>query len=205
MERNLPEYEAWNNAAISLLQRPAYHNNESLWNLILTNRTKLSDYFAHLGLALIVSEEDGLAYLRPFSEEEQPEGYENTQKLFRKTQLNYNQTILCVLIRERLDEFETEEVQDEYCAFDQDSLFEQWKAFIVEARDDVVLHNKFKQSLVRLEKIGFINRVPGNEKLWRVNAIIKARLSAGKLEKLRTDLEREILRNKTSHRGSCSE
>lgn len=192
MDHNLPEYEAWNNAAVHLLRGAVYFTNESLWNTILANITPLRDFFAHIGLVLIVAEDDGLAYLRPLEEDEQPEGYENMAKLFHRTQLNYSQTLLCVLLREHLDEFETKEVHDEYCAVDCEGLFEQWKAFGFDAKDEVALNNKFKQSLSKLEKIGFVDKISEDAKLWRVNAILKARLPAEKLENLHIQLQQEI-------------
>lgn len=201
----LPEFKAWNNAAVHLLRGAVYYTNETLWDIILANTKELSEYFAHLGLLLILDEIDGIAYLRPMKEDEQPEGYDSLPKLFHRTRLTYSQTLLCVLFRDHLFDFETSKVEDDYCAVNEDVLFEQWKSFGFQAKDEYALNITFKRDINKLGNIGFVDKLEGDSKLWRVNSILKARIPAEKLERFHEQIKQEVERLKGRQEDSDNE
>ncbi len=115
-ERDLPEPAEWSAAAVRLLQGVVYHDdNQPVWDTLLRSVSPLTDYFGKLGLLLIVDEADGMAYLRQLDEEDVPPEYQGIPRLFRRTPLGYDTTLLCVLLRDALRIFEEEDVQNERC------------------------------------------------------------------------------------------
>ena len=59
----MPPPVPWAPAAVRLLQGIVYHDDAGdRWERILSGVTPLTDYFARIGLQLIVNEEDGMAY-----------------------------------------------------------------------------------------------------------------------------------------------
>ncbi len=119
-ERELPEPAEWSAAAVRLLQGVVYHDdNQQVWDTLLRSVSPLTDYFGKLGLLLIVDESDGMAYLRQLDEEDVPPEYHHIPRLFRRTPLGYDTTLLCVLLRDSLRIFEEEDVQNERCVVSQ--------------------------------------------------------------------------------------
>jgi hypothetical protein len=112
----LPEFREWSIAAVRLLQGAVYAGEPRVWDIVLSAKSHLEGYFGRLGLLFVVDESEGLAYLRQVSDDELPDGYDGLPKLFRKTRLSYDATLLCVLLREELRRFEEEDVHR--CAVD---------------------------------------------------------------------------------------
>jgi hypothetical protein len=138
---------------------------------------------------VIVDESEGYAFLRQIEHDELPAGYEGLPKLIRKLPLGYGPTISAVLLRDELRRFEDEDLHNERCVIDADALFEQWKLFFPSSHDEVKQRKEFNSSLSKLEEIGFIRPFGGNDSnSWEIRRVLKARLSAGELEVLKTQL-----------------
>ncbi len=191
--REWPAYREWSVAVVRLLQGVVYKEDEKAWNLLLRHPGRIEDYFATIGLRLVIHETDGFAYLRQFDADddgELPEEYENLPPLFRRSRLTYEATLLCVLVRDELRRFEEEEVSDERCVTSVDELFEQWKAFFPADRDEVRLRRTLDTALRKLEELKYIRRFGKESDQWEVRRIMKARVPAAALEKLKADLAR---------------
>ena len=187
----LPEFREWSIAAVRLLQGAVYADDPHIWDILLRWQSPLETYFGRLGLLLVVDEPEGLAYLRQASEDEQPDGYEKLPKLFRKTRLGYDATLLCVLLREELRRFEEEDVHNERCVVETSALFDQWATFFPPQSDEVKHRREFSKTLSTLEDLGFIskfNKSSDEPETWEIRRILKARLPAAELESLKTQL-----------------
>lgn len=183
-----PEFREWGIAAIRLLQGVVYDDDIRPWGLVLSNQSELERYFSRLGLLLVVDEPEGLAYLRQLTAEEMPAGYDQLPKLFRKTRLGYESTVLCVLLREELRRFEEEEVNDQRCVVETAALLEFWKGFFTTQQDDVRLRKELTIALGKLEDQGFVRRLNDDAESWEVRRILKARLPIEELESLKVRL-----------------
>src|SRR5262245_37001242 len=133
----LPVFREWSVAAVTLLKGAVYSDDERAWKLIRESQSELANYFARLGLLLIVNEAEGLAYLRQMIDDEQPEGYDTLPKLFRRSRLGYNETLLCVLLREELRRFEDEQLDETRCVADKATLVDRWRQLLPAKFDDV--------------------------------------------------------------------
>ncbi len=187
----LPEYREWSIAAVRLLQGAVYADDPRVWDVLLRNQSHLEGYFGRLGLLLIVDEPEGLAYLRQASDDELLDGYEKLPKLFRKTRLGYDATMLCVLLREELRRFEEEDVHNERCVVETTALFDQWVAFFPSQDDEVRQRREFSKTLAAIEDLGFIgkfNKSNDEPEAWEIRRILKARLPAAELESLKSQL-----------------
>ena len=95
----LPEFREWSIAAVQIFKARSMPLSLAC-GTSCSAQSHLEGFFGRLGLLLVVDESEGLAYLRQASEDELPDGYEGLPKLFRKTRLGYDATLLCVLLRE---------------------------------------------------------------------------------------------------------
>jgi len=183
-----PEFKDWSIAAVRLLQGVLYADDPRTWDVVLRSRSQLDGHFARIGLVLVVDEAEGYAYIRQWSDEECPEGYEQLPKLVRRVPLGYGPTLLAVLLRDELRRYEEEEVHDERCVVDSDVLFDQWKAFFPAQHDEVKQRKDFGAALNKLDSLGFARRFADEPEQWEIKKILKARLPASELENLRLQL-----------------
>lgn len=192
---NLPPPCEWSGVAVRLLQGVLYHDDsEQNWEILLRNTTLLSDYFAKLGLMLVVDEADAMAYLRQFDEEEWPNDYPEIPRLFRRQPFSYEATLLCVLLRDELRRFEEQEVFSDRCIIAQSDLLPVWQAFFRAEQDAVRLHRQLGSALRKLEDMKFVKQFEKEPPTWEVRRILKARVPLEDLEKLRQALLSEVAR-----------
>jgi hypothetical protein len=187
----LPEFHESSLAAVRLLQGVVYSEDEKVWAPLLSHQTRLENYFARLGLTLVVDEPDGFAYLRQLGDDDsRPPGYEKLPVLIPRKSLGYPLTILCVLLREHLRRFEDEELHDERCVVETAALFDDWRGFQKPSNDEVKQQKEFTALLRKAEDdLGFIKKFADEPESWEVRRIIKARLPAQELENLLTQLK----------------
>lgn len=184
----LPAYKDWSLAAVRLLQGPIY-SDDTAWDITLRYQTPLADYFARIGLKLVVDESEGLCYLRQFAEDEARDEYQALPRLFRRTRLGYEATLLCVLLRDALRRFEEQDVDNRRCLVEQTELFEEWKQFFPSGEDELRLQKSLDAALRKLETLKFISRFGNSLGSWEIRRILKARLPVTELEGLRTQLQ----------------
>ena len=182
------EFRAQGIAAVRLLQGVLYAEDEETWAILLSNESDLTDYFCQIGLALVIDRAEGLAYLRQYGDEERTGGYERLPRLFRKTSLGYEATLLCVLLRDEYRKFEDGDLDNERCVVDCESLFELWQSFCPAQSDQVILRKRLITLLNQLEKLKFVRKLPSDGQLWEVRKLLKARLPLEELETLRDRL-----------------
>jgi hypothetical protein len=202
----LPPPVPWAPAAVRLLQGIVYHDDPGNgWNEILAGVTPLSDYFARIGLMLVVNEEDGMAYLRQLEPEVLPPEYPSIPKLFRSVRLTFEASLLCVLLRDELRRFEEEIHRDDRCVIEQSSLLEMWQSLIPGEEDAVRANRNLGGQLRKLEELKFVRQFEKEPPSWEVRRILKARLPLETLERLRSDLETELTRRSSGETIAKSE
>lgn len=179
----------WSAAAVRLLQGVVYHNdNAKVWDTLLRSISPLTDYFSKIGLLLIVDEAEGMAYLRQLDEDEASPDNDAIPRLFRRTPLGYEASLLCVVLRDLFRQYEEEDVQNERCVVPQSELLAMWKAFFVKQTDEVKLNRTLQASLRKLEELKFVKQFEDEPPTWEIRRILKARLPVTELEHLKTAL-----------------
>ena len=146
----LPEFREWGVAAVRLLQGVVYADDPRTWEAVLSSRPQLANYFARVGLLLVVDEPEGLAYLRQLADDELPEGYDRLPQRSRKTRRGYDETLLCVLLREELRRFEEEDLGNDRCVVEAAALFDRWKALFAAQQDEVRARRELSAALAKL-------------------------------------------------------
>lgn len=188
MTSELPEFRERGIAAVKLLQGVVYSDDDEVWSILLNNESDLAEYFSEVGLALVIDRGEGIAYLKQFEEDERSDGYERLPRLFRKTPLGYEATLLCVLLRDEYRRFEEEDLDNERCVVETDGLFEMWKSFFPADSDEVALRKRLTAALNQLEKLKFVRNLPWDANSWEIRKLLKARITIEELETLRDRL-----------------
>jgi hypothetical protein len=195
---SLPEYREWSDVAVRLFQGVVYLEDGKPWDVVLRNITPLEEYFGRVGLQLVVDETEGFGFLRQLQSEDLPDKYDELPKMFRRSRLSYDATLLTIMLREELRRFEEEEVHDQRCVISSDALFEQWKAFFPRDEDELKLRKGLSAAIRTLEGLKFVRRFGKDTDDWEVRRILKARLIAADLEAVKVQFVDAMKRRKES-------
>jgi len=169
----------------ALLKGPVYHENNKLWNMVLTYESPIREYFSTLDLDLHLDEPDGFAFLKSKSSEKD----EDSVSLMRKQQLRYDDSLLCVLLREALLEFDRSQSHDQRPIKKKEELHELMRPFYKIQTNEVKQIDKFDTTIKRVEQFGFLSRIKDSDE-YEIKRIIKAKVSADKIEQMK-----EMLKN----------
>jgi hypothetical protein len=184
----LPEFRELGIPAVRLMQGVVYAQDQDVWDILLSYESDLTEYFARVGLAVVVDRSEGLAYLRQLGDSERVAGYERLPRLFRRTALGYDATLLCVLLRDEYRRFEDEDLENERCVVGVETLVDSWRSFFPAESDDVALRKRLNTTLKKLEELKFVMRFESDNDEWEIRKILKARLPLDELELLRDRL-----------------
>jgi hypothetical protein len=139
-----------------------------------------------------------MAYLRQLDEDETTNESDSLPRLFRRTPLGYEATLLAVLLRDILRQFEEEELHNQRCVVTQHDLLDMWKAFFASNVDDVRLNRTLQAALRKLEELKFVRQFEDEPPSWEIRRILKARLPISELETLRQALLGRVGREKSN-------
>jgi Domain of unknown function (DUF4194) len=99
------EHESFAPLAIKLMQGVLYDEDTRLWtDLTKVQEEPLRKYFQQIGIQLIVNRTEGFAYLRQPGVTDTDDDQLALPRLMRRRPLTVDQSILCVLLRERMEE-----------------------------------------------------------------------------------------------------
>jgi hypothetical protein len=181
-------------AIIKLLQGPVYADDKNVWREILGWQSPIQEYFGKIGLELIISEQDGFARVL------QPEAGEEDEnplpRLMKKQSLNYEATLLAVILREGIEEFD---VRSEGTKFflTQKEIKERIELFYKEQTNKSKLWRDLSKPIMSLLNIGILklNRedaVNKDNNQYEVKRIVKAFISNDKLEEIKEKLSHHV-------------
>ena len=102
MDDKVTRYEPFAPLIVKLLQGAIYDDSIRVWNDLIQYQFEIAQYFQKIAIELIVEKQDGYAYIKqvPIDEDD------NTIGLVRRIPMRYELSLLCVLLRMLIDDFE---------------------------------------------------------------------------------------------------
>jgi hypothetical protein len=173
---------------IKLLKGPVEYLEKSNWEKLLQYKSELTTFVQHLGLSLVLDEEDGYAYLvHAVSEDEESEVSWINRRAF-----TYDESVLLVLLRDMLAEFEVGEVVTRELIRKRREIKEYAALFFKENPSRVKFLKELDRLIDRAEENGFLAIVENSdfpdEQKFRIRKIIKAKVDAEVLEQFTQQL-----------------
>jgi hypothetical protein len=175
-------------AVLRLLQGPLANDDSGPWSLLLSHETPVREYLAKIGLELVLNEQDGYAFVRQPEWETEDGQRLALPRLIRRDRLSYHVTLLCALLRERLDQFEASTPETDRLIVTHDDLRELLRPFLRERGDERVLLKRIDETAHRVVELGFLRRL-GVDQRYEVRPILKARIGSEVLADLLQLLE----------------
>jgi hypothetical protein len=180
-------------AAAKLLQGALFEDQKDLWELLLHYQNELSAYFEQIALELVVDTRDGYAYLRQIELDDKGA----TIGLVRRMPLTYEQTLVCVFLREWLDDFEGGNDFDSRNLYITPRAFrERLELFFKEKPNEVKFIRDLDRYITDTERMGFLRlaeKHPANpdESQYEVRRLLKARITNDDLARFKELLEQD--------------
>lgn len=181
-----PEEHAVASAIIALMRGAVYRESaEDVWATLDRRGAAVRDHFATIGVDVVVDDTEGYAYLRS---QEPGEGEEPLPRLVKRRSLTYNVSLLLVLLRKRLVEFETSST-DGKLVLSRDQMVDMLRLFLPDATDEARALERIDTTIRQAADLGFLRELRGQPGYWEVRRILKAYVDAQTLSDFAGKLE----------------
>lgn len=170
-----PEEHAVATAVIRLMRGVVYREtDEDTWSALDRHTGPVRDHFAAIGVDLVVDDSEGYAYLKSRDEDECEEPL---PRLVNRRSLTYNLSLLLVLLRKRLVEFETTGGEGKL-VLTRDQIVEMLRLFLADSTNEARVIDQVDTTIRKAAELGFLRQLRGQPDHWEVRRILKAYVDA---------------------------
>jgi len=173
---------------IKLLKGPVEYLEKTAWEQLLQYQAELTKFLQQMGLILVLEKDDGYAWLEQTRLDEE----DNVIGWVRRIQLGYEESILLVLLRDMMAEFEVGEASTRELIKKRREIKEYAELFFKENPSRVKFIRDLDRLIDRVEELDFLEKVETSdlpdEQKFRVKKIIKARVDNELLENFKQQL-----------------
>lgn len=190
---------AFSRALVALFKNVVFKETDpEYWEVILGHKYKIEDYVSKIGLTLIVDEMDGYGYLKQRS---YGEGEAEIPRLIPRHALSYPVSLLLVLLRKQLLEFDST-TGDRRLIVTRQQIAGRMSLFLKDTTNEAKTVADIDKHIDRIEKMGFLRRLRGSEDSFEVQRILRNFVNAEWLNHIneRLDMYRAYADGETGKR-----
>lgn len=178
-----PEEHAVATASIALMRGVVYREaHQDAWEHLGRHGAAVRDHFDTLGVEVVVDDNEGYAYLRTRAPED---GEDPLPRLVQRRSLTYHVSLLLVLLRKRLVEFESTSGEARL-VLGRDQVVEMLRVFTADTSDEARVIDQVDRTLAKAAELGFVRQLRGQGGAggqaagdqWEVRRILKAYVDA---------------------------
>ncbi|GMA28810.1 DUF4194 domain-containing protein [Arenivirga flava] len=170
-----PEEQATATAIIALMRGVVYREKDELaWAALARHGGAVREHFDDIAVDVVIDEIEGYAFLASRAEEE---GEEPLPRLVRRRTLTYHASVLAVLLRKRLAEFEANG-GDGRLVLTVEQIADLFSVFVRESTNAAKIADRVVVTLKQLKELGFVHELRGQSDVWEVRRVIKAYVDA---------------------------
>lgn len=181
-----PDEQAVAVAVITLMRGVVYREtHEDAWEHLGRHGAAVRDHFDTVGVAVVVDDDEGYAYLRSRDpgDDEEP-----LPRLVQRRTLTYHVSLLLVLLRKRLVEHESTTGEGRL-VLGRDQVVEMLRVFTSDTSDEARAIDQVDRTLAKAAELGFVRQLRGQRDQWEVRRILKAYVDAQTLADFAGKLE----------------
>ncbi|MEP0870680.1 DUF4194 domain-containing protein [Trichocoleus desertorum AS-A10] len=163
------------------------YSDDPHWDQLQSYLTPIKDYFSKIGLQVQNYETEGFAYL----EQPDPDPDDRTESLPRLTsrrQLSFKVTVLCVLLREQLRQFDSSDATGRL-VLSVRKLRDLLQPYLPEGNNEERFRREVDSLVKQGVELGFLRHLSGQDENYEVRPILKAKIDAEMLELLKRKLD----------------
>ncbi|MFD7498833.1 DUF4194 domain-containing protein [Streptomyces sp. NPDC059832] len=159
-----------------LLKGPVFRDqHERAWDALLHHSADVKDYVDVMGLRVVIDEMEGYAFLqsKPDDEDDVRDLRVAPPRLMPRRSLSYPVSLLVVLLRKRLAEFDAG-ADGTRLMITRDEIVEMIRMFLPAGSNEARLVDQIDGHINKVVGLQFLRRARGQEQLFEVQRIIKA-------------------------------
>lgn len=180
-------------ALIKLLQGVVYNDEEKYWLTITLHQANIAKYFSQMGVELVVNSQEGFAFLRQ-RVTDTDEKEDDVPRLIRRRSLTYEQTLLCVMLREWIEEFDKRTTEGARLFVTRKDIRERVEVFFKDQTNKSKLQKQLNTCIEQAaSNLGLLKRNKEDEMdsendQFEIKRIVKAMISNELLEEIKNKL-----------------
>lgn len=170
-----PEEHAIASAIIALMRGVVYRESaEDAWATLARRVAAVRDHFATIGVDIVIDDTEGYAYLRSQASDD---GEESLPRLVNRRSLTYHVSLMLVLLRKRLVEFEASS-SDGKLVLSRDQIVDMLRLFLADSNNEARVIDQMDRTISKVAELGFLRQLRGQADHWEVRRILKAYVDA---------------------------
>ena len=171
LEKNITPYSK----AIVRLLKSTVERTSNVWEDVINYQNDIQEYIGQIGLELIVKKDDGFAFVKQLEDNEG-----NTLGLVTRRQIGFETSIVLVVLRQSLEEFDSNPTQLATEKFITDSeIKDELELFLPEKFNRVKFIKDLNKYISDAEKLGYLKKISekDNETKYQIHRIIKEKIT----------------------------
>ncbi|MDO4729207.1 MAG: DUF4194 domain-containing protein [Bacteroidota bacterium] len=184
LEDNIRPYSR---AIVQLLKSPIEENSK-FWQDIILYQADIQNYISTIGLELIVKKEEGFAFVKQFEDNDG-----NTLGLVQRRQIGFETSIVLVVLRQNLEEFDTnfDNLAKEKIITDTDIKDEIQLFLQEEGYNKLKFQKDLDKYIGKAVELGYLKEIgkKNNETKYQIHRIIKEKITLDILQDFKNKLQ----------------
>lgn len=183
LEQNTTPYSK----AIVKLLKGVVERSSNEWDDIINYQIEIQEYISKIGLELIVKKDDGFAFVKQFEDNEG-----KTLGLVQRRQIGFETSIVLVVLRQSLEEFDSNPTQLATEKFVTDAeIKDELELFLQEGYNKLKFRKDLDNYIKRVVELGYLKEISkkDNETKYQIHRIIKEKISPDILQEFKTKLQ----------------
>lgn len=175
-------------AAIRKLLNGVVYHDDPVWSQVRDYELPIREYLAKIGISVHLDEIGNFAFLHDESRDE--DGQTVLPPLTTRRSLSFTDTLLLVLLRERLDEHELRDLDGGPLILGEEEIAEMVSLFMADAPNTQTIEKGIATSINRLKSYGFLTQLRSGG--YIVRPLLRAKLTADNLVEVKERLTRYV-------------
>jgi len=175
---------------VKLLKSPV-ERNSNVWEDLITYQGEIQDYIGQIGLELIIKKDEGFAFVKQL---EDSEG--NTLGLITRRQIGFETSILLVVLRQSLEEFDSNptQIQSSEKFITNTEIKEEVELFLTEKNNRLRFLKDLDGYINKVVDLGYLKEISKRENTikYRVQRIIKEKVTLDILKDFKLKLQEYV-------------
>lgn len=186
LEKNIKPYSK----AIVKLLKSTIESNSTVWNDLINYQAEIQEYISTMGLELIMNKDEGYAFVKQF---EDSEG--NTLGLVQRRQIGFEASIILVVLRQSLEEFDSNPTQLAKEKFITNSeIKEELDLYLPKTFNKAKFNKDLDRYIKVVVDLGYLKeiRIKDNEIRYQIHRIIKEKITLDLLQDFKLKLNEYV-------------
>lgn len=187
---NLENYKKPYSKAIVRLFKSPIERNSNEWENVVMYQNEIQDYISQIGLELIIKKDEGFAFIKQL---EDSEG--NTLGLVQRRQIGFETSIVLVVLRQSLEEFDSNPTQLATEKFITNTeIRDELELFLPEKFNRKSFIKELDRFINAAVDLGYLKEVSkkDNDTRYRIHRIIKEKITLDILQDFKTRLQEYV-------------